>query len=110
MTQRFQLLLSTIIVALAQSCSSQTSSLKEYRLTGNERIICNTLHFDTTIIQEIRANNTNKIEPFHYSLSKVIQKDTEIEADPIFLKGLIFSEQNSKSYELVFTLKDSFRK
>ncbi|MBP6127765.1 DUF4253 domain-containing protein [Flavobacterium sp.] len=34
----------------------------------------------------------------------------ESEIDPIYLKGLVFGEKNSKSYELVFNLMDGFRK
>jgi hypothetical protein len=108
MKRKFQILLLSIIAILTQSCNSQ-STATNYSLTENERIICDTLQFDTTIVQDIRVYNSNKIEPFHYSLSKIIRKDTEIEADPIFLKGLVFQEQNSKSYDLIFALKDKFK-
>jgi hypothetical protein len=109
MAQKLYLLLLTAIVVMSQSCNSQTTS-KSYKLTENERLICDSLRFDTTIIQDIRAYNTNKIEPFHYSLGKFIEKDREIESDPIFLRGLVFNEQNSKSYDIVFALKDNFLK
>lgn len=108
MTLKFKILLLVIIVTLAQGCNSQSNGTS-YSLTENERTICDTLQFDTTIVQDIRLYNSNKIEPFHYSLSKIIRKDTEIEADPIFLKGLVLQEQNSKSYNLVFALKDKFK-
>ena len=108
MTRKFQILLLSIIVTLTQSCNSQ-STAASYSLTENERIICDTLQFDTTIVHDIRVYNSNIIEPFHYSLSKIIRKDTELETDPIFLKGLVLQEQNSKSYDLVFVLKDKFK-
>lgn len=71
--------------------------------------MCDSLQFDRTIIKHIREFNSNKIEPFHYSLSKIITKDGEIEVDPILLKGLVFTEENAKSYRTVFALKDIFR-
>lgn len=89
-------------------CKSQKTN-EGYILTTDERIICDTLQLDTTIIKYIRQVNTSKIEPFHYSLGKFITKDGEIESDPIFLHGLVFKEANSKSYDLVFSLKDMFR-
>ena len=71
--------------------------------------MCDSLQFDRTIIKHIREYNSNKIEPFHYSLSKMITKDAEIEVDPIRLKGLVFTEENAKSYRTVFALKEMFR-
>jgi len=89
-------------------CKSQPDK-KGYLLTSDEKTICDTLQLDTAIIKDIRLFNKNKIEPFHYSLGKFITKDGEIESDPIFLKGLVFTEANSKSYDLVFSLKDKFK-
>ncbi|RZL32624.1 MAG: DUF4253 domain-containing protein [Pedobacter sp.] len=60
-------------------------------------------------MKDIRKYNASKIEPFHYSLSKVYADGVETEADPIFLEGLVFKETNDKSYDLVFKLKDSFK-
>jgi len=112
--QKLLLFFSTVLLTLTLSCNSQTienqkQTIENYKLTESEKTICDTLQIDTTIVEDIRKYNLNKIEPFRYSLSKIIQKDTEIEADPIFLKGLVFSEQNSKSYDLVFALKDKLR-
>jgi hypothetical protein len=109
MTPNANILFFTTILTIALGCKSQPVS-KEYILTRGERIICDTLQIDTTIVKDIREFNSNKLESFHYSLSKIITKDSEIEADPIFLQGLVFTETNSKSYELVFSLKDKFRK
>jgi hypothetical protein len=89
-------------------CKSQPTD-KGYVLTQSEKTICDTLQIDTTIIKGIRQFSANKIEPFHYSLGKTITKDGEFESDPIFLKGVVFSETNSKSYDLVFSLKDKFK-
>lgn len=108
MINKLHLLFCAFILASVVSCNSQQVSTG-YVLTVNEKTICDTLQFDTIIIKHIREFNSNKIEPFHYSLSKIITKDAEIEADPIFLKGLVFTEQNAKSYNLVFALKDIFK-
>jgi len=89
-------------------CKSQPVA-NNYLLTSDEKTICDTLQIDTSIIKDIRQFNTNKVEPFHYSLGKFITKDGEIESDPIFLKGLVFMEKNAKSYDLVFSLKDKFK-
>ncbi len=109
MRKRLSLHLLSVVFIAAQSCNSQSASTG-YNLTENERQVCDSLHFDTSIIQGIRFYNKNKIEPFHYSLGKFIEKDAAIESDSIFLKGLVFDEINSKSYDLVFSLKDKFKK
>jgi hypothetical protein len=96
------------ILAFATSCRSQPLA-KSYLLTSEEKIICDSLQIDSSVIKNIRLYNTNKIERFHYSLGKYITKDGEFESDPIFLKGLVFTEANSKSYDLVFTLKDKLK-
>jgi Domain of unknown function (DUF4253) len=107
-SKNFYLFFATILT-LTFGCKSQPKATG-YKLTSNERNICDTLQIDTTIIKEIREFNTNKIDPFHYSLGKFITKDGETESDPIFLKGLVFSETNLKSYDLVFALKENFKK
>jgi Domain of unknown function (DUF4253) len=108
MTSKIYLLFLTITLTLTFGCKSQPVA-KTNLLTNDEKTICDTLQIDTSIIKDIRQFNTNKIEPFHYSLGKFITKDGEIESDPIFLKGLVFTETNSKSYDLVFSLKDKFK-
>ena len=108
MTTKHILISVFISLIFALGCKSQSAD-KSYVLTPEERTICDSLQLDTTIIKDIRGFNVNKIEPFHYSLSKIITKDAEIEADPIFLKGLVFSETNSRSYDLIFSLKDIFK-
>lgn len=97
-----------LILAFVTGCKTQPDS-KGYLLTNDEKKICDTLQIDTSIIKDIRNFNTNKIEPFHYSLGKFITKDGEFESDPIFLKGIAFTETNTKSYDLVFSLKDKFK-
>lgn len=89
-------------------CNSQESATT-YLLTNEEKRIADSLQIDTSLFADIRNWNKNKIESFHYSLSKIITKDAEIEADPIFLKGLVFTETNSKSEALVLALKDKFK-
>lgn len=108
MTFKQILLAFTIASAFVIGCKSQSTD-KSYILTNEEKTICDTLQIDTTIIKDIRQVNKSKIEPFHYSLGKLITKEGEIETDPILLKGLVFTETNSKSYDLVFSLKDNFK-
>ena len=108
MTTKQILLSFAVVLTFAIGCNSQTAD-KAYELTKEEKTICDTLQIDTSLVIDIRQFNTNKIEPFHYSLGKFITKDEEIESDPIFLKGLVFKETNTKSYDLVFSLKDKFK-
>ena len=108
MTSKTFYLFFAIILTLTFGCKSQPK-VTGYILTSSERNICDTLQIDTTIIKDIREFNGNKVEPFHYSLGKFITKDGEMESDPIFLNGLVFSETNFKSYDLVFSLKDNFK-
>ena len=106
-TKNIYLILATILT-LTFGCKSQTKA-EDYTLTSKEKNICATLQIDTSIIKDIRQFNKNEVEPFHYSLGKLITKDGETESDPIFLKGLVISESNLKSYDLVFSLKDNFK-
>jgi len=98
-----------IVLILMTSCNSLTRN-KVITLTENEKIFCDTLQIDSSIIHEIRRFNTNLIEPFHYSLSKTIENGKESEVDPIFLKGIVFKEQHSKSYDIVFNLKNELKR
>jgi hypothetical protein len=100
-----QLSLLLLIVVMTAACSSQRNS-EAYILTAKERSMCDSLQIDQAVVQEIRSFYNNEIEPFHYSLGKIIEKDKEIEADPIFLKGFVLQEKNSESYNLVFALKE----
>lgn len=95
------------VLVLVAGCKTQPAA--NYTLNSSEKAICDSLQIDTTIIKDIRKYNTSNIEPFHYSLSTIIDKDSEREADPIFLKGLVFTEKNAASYPLVFKLRDFFR-
>lgn len=96
------------VLTVTIGCQSQPVN-KGYLLTSEEKTICDTLQIDPSVIKDIRQFTTNKIEPFHYSLGKLITQDGEVETDPIFLKGLVFKEKNLKSYDVVFALKDQFR-
>jgi len=98
-----------IVIIMTVGCNSRSNSAT-YNLTAREKTLCDSLQIDPAIVQEIKSYYDNELEPFHYSLSKIIEKDKEIEADPIFLKGLVLREKNSKSYELVFALKDKLTK
>ena len=106
-SKTFNFLLATILI-FTVGCHAQQGK-EAYLLTRDEKIICDTLQLDTSIIKDLRQFNSNKIEPFHYSLGKSFTKDGEIESNPIFLKGLVLKETNSKSYDLVFSLKDKLK-
>lgn len=79
-------------------------------LSNAERKLCDSLQIDTALIGAIRSRNSNEIRPFQYSLSKIFENGVMRYDDPIFRPGLVFPEQNAKSYPLVFALKDSFKK
>ena len=102
------LLLIVAFVAMI-SCDSRKSS-GEYVLTDKEKLIFDSLQLDTAILKDIRANFSGEIEPFHYSLAKIIEGDKEIEAEPKYRKGLVLQENNAKSYSLVFALKKNLLK
>src|ERR1700752_3836848 len=104
-----RLLISVVVPALIVSCNNERKS-QDYQLTESEKRICDTLKIDASVIQSIRVYNSNKIEPFHYSLSKMYNDGQETEIDPVYRQGLVFKEQNSKSYDLIFNLKDDFKK
>lgn len=108
MKNKISLFVSLSLLILTGGCSTNLSGNKT-ALTAGERKLCDSLQIDTTIIHDIRKQNPNKIEPFHYSLSKLYEKGDETEVDPVHLQGLVFNEQNSRSYELVFNLKDGLR-
>lgn len=82
---------------------------KNYELTEQEKHLCDSLKIGQEIVKELRAVNTNTIEAFHYSLSKMYSEGKEIEIDPILLDGLVVDENHSKSYETVFALKDKLK-
>lgn len=108
MKQKNLLILFLSILSFIVGCNLKTTS-QSYNLTESEKKICDTLQIDTTIIQDIRVHNHQKIEPFHYSLSKIYIAGEMKESEPMYLRGLVFTEQNAKSYDLVFTLKDIFK-
>ena len=107
MNNKFQLTLTFVLLSLIFSCKPKISS-QSNNLTIEEKQTWDTLKIDTSMLQRIRAYNSNIIEPFHYALSKMYQDGKETELDPIYLNGFVFSEQSSKSYDLIFTLKDDF--
>ncbi|MCW3083304.1 MAG: hypothetical protein JWP12_670 [Bacteroidetes bacterium] len=113
MKQNTQLFFVFTVFTLIIGCSSSDTqtAAAEYQLTGSEKKICDSMQIDSTIIRDIRAFNTNAIEPFHYSLSKSIDSNgRETEIDPIRLNGFVFNEENATSYNLIFSLKDNLRR
>jgi len=97
-------------IILLQGCTTPNSpKVSGYQLTESEKAICDSFGFDQGIFRLIRIYNDHKIEPFHYSLGKTYVNGVQTESDPIHLRGLVFTEKNAKSYDLIFNLKDNFR-
>jgi Domain of unknown function (DUF4253) len=109
MKQKIKSIIPLLFFIFIASCNNKETS-QNYKLTESEKRMCDTLQIDSTIIQDIRQVCANKFEPFHYSLSKSYKDGVESELDPIYLKGLVCSEHNSKSYNLIFSLKDNLHK
>lgn len=102
-------LLLIVALVIALGCNSRKNS-SDYLLTRKEKAIFDSLQLDTTIMKDIRAHFTGEIEPFHYSLGKIIEGDKEIEADPIYRKGLVLELEGIKAFNLVILLKNDLRK
>ena len=98
----------SVTFLFALGCNTSTSQ-KNYVLTAREKTICDSLQLDSSIVIDIRNLNTSKIEPFHYSLSKIYSQGSAIEANPIFLTGIVLTEKNAKSYDLIISLKDKLK-
>ena len=107
MSFKTTLLFAAVACICMLSCRAQPA--KGYILAKSEKLICDSLHINTTLVSNIREFSTGRIEPFHYSLSKTFSKDSVIEDDPILGDGLVFYEANDRSYEVVFALKSRFR-
>lgn len=102
--------LTTIIFSqiLTLGCSTQSTHNKHV-LTDKERHWCDSLKVDTSIVVQVRNHTSAPIEPFHYSLSKLIKSDgTETELDPIYLQGIVFKESHLKSEEIILNLYKQF--
>ncbi|MBS1634926.1 MAG: DUF4253 domain-containing protein [Bacteroidetes bacterium] len=91
------------------SCRQQ-APVQAYVLNAEERHWCDSMQLDSSVIQDLRKLCSGTMEPFHYSLSKMIQHGVETEVDPMHLNGLVIQESNTKSYNLVLSLRENFRK
>lgn len=104
--------LTAIIIScqlLALGCNTQSTSGK-YALTAKEQHLCDSLKIDTSILNQVRDYSDAPVEPFHYSLSRLIESDgTEKEVDPIHLQGFVFNEPYRQSDGLVETLHQPFQ-
>ena len=96
-----------LTLLLSASCNSQNE--KNHILTHEEIKICDSLKIDTKIIAKLRNYNSSKIESFHYSMSSTYEDGNEIEINPLLLNGIIFNEENEKSFNLVISLKDFYK-
>ena len=97
-----------LCLSFALGCKSQVKN-GTIELTRREKFLCDSLKFDTTILKGVRKYNSSKFERFHYSLGKNYQNGEEIEADPIYLKGVIFTEKYQDADNLVLKLHDNFK-
>jgi hypothetical protein len=107
MKQLFRLLILLSILALIR-CKphSGNAAADTTPLSKSERAICDTLQIDSTVISDIREYNSSAIAPFPSSPPKMINETgKETEAGPVAVKGLMFTEKNSKSYSLIFALQ-----
>lgn len=112
-TRAANILFASVLI-IAAACNGKPGNSSRPGNTSNnftteEKFICDSFGFDPSVIIYIQENSKGKIEKFHYSLGKIITKGEELESDPILLKGLVFTEANNKSYDVVFSLKDKFR-
>jgi len=101
----YPLLVSCFILIFG--CKTQ-SGKESQSLTVKEQQLLDSLTFDQSIGTEIRKYNSSDLEPFHYSLSKIIKDGKEIEASPIRLKGIVFTEKYGVANNLVSALSNSF--
>ncbi|MCD2424060.1 DUF4253 domain-containing protein [Niabella pedocola] len=101
-------MIGAIMLIMLYSCTESTHK-GGYMLTQSEQAICDSLHLNPAIVQELRQYSRAPVEAFHYSLGKMHSGDTVTELDPIRLPGIIFSETEDNAYELIYKLKDSMR-
>lgn len=95
------------IITFSIGCSFHP---KHETLTSKERHICDSLKMDTSLIILLRPYTTATIEPFHYSLSRLILRDgTEKELDPVYLPGIVFKEKTATTETILNDLSDTFR-
>lgn len=100
--------LGAIMMMMLFSCAGPTGN-GAYPLTKSEQAICDSLHLNPVIIQDLRKYSPEVVAPFHYSLGKMYSGNKVTELDPIRLPGIIFNETWDNAYELIYTLKDRLR-
>lgn len=99
----------TAILILSQlftlGCSAP-SAQGSYALTPQEKHWCDSLKIDPSVIAGVREYTDEPIEPFHYSLGKLIKSDgTEQELDPIYAQGFVFDAPYRRSDDIVLNLR-----
>jgi len=105
MKRNLFLIPATLIAIISAGCSSHPPATEARILTSSERAMCDSMQLDTTIIEYIRNYNKNRIEPFHYSLSRMIKDGKETELDPVYSNGIRFEEENVQAPVLVQSLQ-----
>jgi len=80
-------------------------------ISNAEQHLCDSLQIDPSVILDLRQHTDAEVEAFHYSLSRQINPDgSEIELDPIHLKGLVFQETAENTQELLDKLQSPLKK
>jgi Domain of unknown function (DUF4253) len=109
MNRLITLIAGAVLLATA-ACNNANRTTTKNDLSAKELAVCDSMDVDPSVVTAIRKYNDHTIEPFHYSLGKMYKDGKEIETDPVQGKGLVVTEKNSQSYNLVFNLKEELRK
>lgn len=103
-------LIAGAVLLAAAACNNNNRTATKNELSAKELAVCDSMDVAPSVVTAIRKYNDHTIETFHYSLGKMYKDGKEIETDPVQVKGLVVTEKNSQSYNLVFSLKEELRK
>lgn len=109
MNRFFKWLCAVLGITTVVACNNQAPATKTAN-PDKDLVLIDSMHFSHEVLSLIRKHNNSPLEPFHYSLSKILRNDTTIETEPTFLPGIVFTEENARSYNVVFQLKDDLKK
>lgn len=103
-----KLMMSIVLIGGLVGCKMEREQ-KMISLTTQDQKLCDSLGFDQSIFKDIKSQSLSPIEPFHYSLGRMIKDGKEEEIDPIRLRGIVFGVPAAKSYDVVYGLKDRLK-
>lgn len=110
MRKTIQLFLTGFFFLGILSCKHETSNTEETTLSDYDKKLADSLNIDLSIMTELKQHTSAGLEPFHYSLSKLLNADnTETELDPIKLNGLVFKETPENTQNLIHDLQANFK-